>query len=173
MKQNSKVGCRKRSNPQMHSISPWITLKRENLSQKFSPFDVHHFEPIFAKGMRRSTFQWKRVFQWKGGRQFRNEGFGKDFYRKGNSVKEVRAIQWTAGLWKLKSCCPHPLPENQLLIMEKQPRGNVCWRWPADSTRTTSIPPSEPLRNSMAKIHETDNDKEPTLGGHFGPEKNI
>ena len=26
-------------------------------------------------------------------------------------------MQWTAGLWKLKICCPHPLPENQLLIL--------------------------------------------------------
>ena len=29
----------------------------------------------------------KRGFQWKGGRDSVNEGFGKDFYRKGNSVK--------------------------------------------------------------------------------------
>ena len=26
------------------------------------------------------------------------------------------AIQSTTGLWKLKSCCPHPLPKNQLLF---------------------------------------------------------
>ena len=45
-----------------------------------------------------------------------NEGFGKAFYREGRQFsEEVPAIQWTAGLWKLKSCCPHPLPENQLL----------------------------------------------------------
>ena len=31
-------------------------------------------------------------------------------------MKEVRAIQWTAGFWKVKSCCPHPLPENRLLL---------------------------------------------------------
>ena len=30
--------------------------------------------------------------------------------------EEVRAIHWTAGLWKVKSCCPHPLPKNQLLM---------------------------------------------------------
>ena len=40
---------------------------------------------------------------------------GKDFYRKGQFSEEVRAIQWTAGLRKLKSCCPNPLPKNQLL----------------------------------------------------------
>ena len=71
---------------------------------------------FWLKGMRRSTFQWKKVFfsvkrgeaiQWMRGlvriskRQF---------------SEEVRAIQWTAGLWKFKSCCPHPLPENQLLL---------------------------------------------------------
>ena len=35
----------------------------------------------------------KRCLQWKVGRQF---------------SEEVQAIQRTAGLWKLKSCCPHP-----------------------------------------------------------------
>ena len=45
-------------------------------------------EPIFGKGMRRSTFQLKKgVFSEKGGGNSVNEGFGKDFYRKGNSVK--------------------------------------------------------------------------------------
>ena len=32
-------------------------------------------EPIFGKGMQRSTFKWKKkVFQWKGGRQFSEWG---------------------------------------------------------------------------------------------------
>ena len=35
-------------------------------------------------------------------------------------IGEVRAIQWTAGLWKLKSCCPHPLPDNRLLETPNQ-----------------------------------------------------
>ena len=66
--------------------------------------------------MRRSTFQWKkRFFSEKGGSNTVNEGFSKDFYRKGSSVKRIRAIHWTAGLWKLNSCCLHPLPEYQLL----------------------------------------------------------
>ena len=44
--------------------------------------------------MRRSTFQWKKgFFSEKGGGNSVNDGFGKDFYRKGNSVKEVWAIQ--------------------------------------------------------------------------------
>ena len=73
-------------------------------------------EPIFGKGMRRSTFHWKKgLFSEKGGGNSVNEGFGKDFYRIGTFGEEVWAIQWTTGLWKLKSCCPHPLPENQLL----------------------------------------------------------
>ena len=38
--------------------------------------------------MRRSTFQWKKVlFSEKGGGNSLNEGLGKDFYRKGKSVK--------------------------------------------------------------------------------------
>ena len=52
----------------------------------------------------------KRGSPWKGGR------FGKDFYRKSNSVKRSGPIQWTGGLWRLKSCCPHPLPENRLWL---------------------------------------------------------
>ena len=45
-------------------------------------------EPIFGEGMRRSTFQRKKgVFSEKGGGNSVNGGFGKDFYRKGNSVK--------------------------------------------------------------------------------------
>ena len=56
----------------------------------------------------------KGGFQWKGGRQFRRKGgFGKDFYRKGNSVKRFGPFTEPPGLWKLKSCCPHPLPENR------------------------------------------------------------
>ena len=45
-------------------------------------------EPIFGKGMRRSTFQRKKgFFSEKGGGNSVNEGFGKDVYRKGNAVK--------------------------------------------------------------------------------------
>ena len=46
-----------------------------------------------------------------------NQGFGKDFYRKGNSVKRFGPFSEPAGLCKLKSCCPHPLPKNQLLTL--------------------------------------------------------
>ena len=45
-------------------------------------------EPIFGKGMRRSTFQLKKgFFSETGGGNSLNEGLGKDFYRKDNSVK--------------------------------------------------------------------------------------
>ena len=78
---------------------------------------VEFFRADFWKGMRRSAFQWKKGF----------------------SVKRGEAIQWVRGLvrlstgkaiqWRgsgpftelpdsenLKSCCPHPLPENRLLV---------------------------------------------------------
>ena len=57
----------------------------------------------------------KRGFQWKGGRQFSESGVWWGFLQERQFSEEVRAIHWTAGLWKLKSCCPHPLPENRLL----------------------------------------------------------
>ena len=44
-------------------------------------------EPILGEGMRRSTFSEKKVFSEKGGGNSVNGWFGKDFYRKGNSVK--------------------------------------------------------------------------------------
>ena len=54
-------------------------------------------EPIFGKGMRRSTFSVKkRGFSEKGGGNSVNEGFGKDFYRKGNSVKRFGPFTETA-----------------------------------------------------------------------------
>ena len=49
------------------------------------------------------------AIQWMGGLVRRN-------LQERQFSEEVRAIQWTAGLWKLKSCCPHPLPKNQLLF---------------------------------------------------------
>ena len=45
------------------------------------------FEPISGKGMRRSTFSEKLFFVKRGGRHSVNEGVGKYFYRKGDSVK--------------------------------------------------------------------------------------
>ena len=45
-------------------------------------------EPIFGQGIRRSAFSVKKgVFSEEGGGNSVNQGFGKDFYRKGNSVK--------------------------------------------------------------------------------------
>ena len=60
----------------------------------------------FGKGMRQSTFHWKqKVFQWKGGRQFSEWGVWYGFLQPRQFSEEVPAIHWTAGLWKLKSCC--------------------------------------------------------------------
>ena len=40
-----------------------------------------------------------------------NQGFGKDFYRKGNSLKRFGPFTEPPD----SGCCPHPLPENRLL----------------------------------------------------------
>ena len=90
----------------------------------------------------------KKGFQWKGGRHSVNEGFSR-FLQEKQFSEEVRAMQWTAGLWKLKSCCSHPLPKNQLLFANPNPtkqryeKGQKCliflsfflslpweWLWP-------------------------------------------
>ena len=44
-----------------------------------------------------------------------NEGFGKDFYTKGNSLKRSGPFSELLDSENWKSCCPHPLPKNQLL----------------------------------------------------------
>ena len=47
-----------------------------------------------------------------------NQGLGKDFYRRGNSVKRFGPFTELPDSEKLKSCCPHPLPQNQLLVTD-------------------------------------------------------
>ena len=77
-----------------------------------SPRDCGPFsEPIFGKGMRRSTFQWKKgIFSEKGGGNSVNQGLGKDFYRKGNSVKRfgLFAEPPDSQNWKLAVLIPFP-----------------------------------------------------------------
>ena len=69
-------------------------------------------EPIFGKGMRRSTFQWKtRGFQWKGGGNSVNEGLGKDFYRKGNSAKRFGPFTEPRDSENLKLAVLIPFPK--------------------------------------------------------------
>ena len=61
-------------------------IEKENLENSCRGWS----EPIFGKGMRRrrSSFQWKKgVFSEEGGGNSVNQELGKDFYRKGNSVK--------------------------------------------------------------------------------------
>ena len=45
-----------------------------------------------------------------------NEVLGKYFYRKGNSVKRSAPFSEPPDSEKLKSCCPHTLPKNRLLL---------------------------------------------------------
>ena len=48
-------------------------------------------EPSFGKGTRRSRNQWREApCHWMGSRHSVNGGVGKEFYRKGNSVKRFR-----------------------------------------------------------------------------------
>ena len=74
-------------------------------------------EPISGRGCDEALSVKKWVFQWKGGRQFSEWGTWQGFLKEGQVSEEVRAIQWAARLWKLKSCCPHPLPKNQRLYV--------------------------------------------------------
>ena len=55
----------------------------------------------------------KGVFSEKGGGNSVNQGFGKDFYRKGNSVKRFGSFTEPPGS---ENCCAHPLSKNQLLF---------------------------------------------------------
>ena len=81
-------------------------------------------EPIFGKGMRRSTFQWKKgIFSEKEGGNSVNRGFGKDFYRKGNSVKRFGPFTELPDSenWKVAVLIPFPkissyFPENPNLL---------------------------------------------------------
>ena len=65
--------------------------------------------------MRRSTFQWKQgVFSEKGGGNSVNEGFGKDFYRKGNSVKSSGPFGEPPDSEKWKVAVLIPFPKSAL-----------------------------------------------------------
>ena len=57
----------------------------------------------------------KRLFtEW--GRHSVNEGFGKEFYRKGNSVKRFRPVSESLQTLNIEIFCAHPLPKSPLLI---------------------------------------------------------
>ena len=51
------------------------------------------------------------------------------FWQERQFSEEVRAIQGTAKVWKLKRCCPHPLPDNQLLLLGHVSRLVVHGNW--------------------------------------------
>ena len=74
---------------------------------RFSPSDQSRF---LGRGCDEALFSEKSVFQWKGGRQFSEWGFGKDFYRKGNSVKRFGPFTEPPDSenWKVAVLIPFP-----------------------------------------------------------------
>ena len=68
-------------------------------------------------GMRRSRNQWRKTpFHWMRERHSVNEGFGKEFYRKDNSLKRFRPFSESpnsknSNLWR------HPIPKSLLLYV--------------------------------------------------------
>ena len=58
-----------------NSIRKMVWKTRKRIRKRIRKSGRLKSESIFGKGMRRSTFQWKkRGFQWKGGRQFSESG---------------------------------------------------------------------------------------------------
>ena len=111
----------------------------DDLGLQWSKFRIFQF---FFGGKEKQKGEGVRCTSGVGGYQSRFLGRGCDEAlfsdKKGFSVKRGEAIQWMrglvristgkaiqwrgsghslnrhAGLWKLKSCCPHPLPKNRL-----------------------------------------------------------
>ena len=73
-----------------------------------------------GKGMRRSRNQWKEAsFHWMRARHSVNEDFGKEFFRKDNSVNSVkrsRPFSEPPDSLKIEIFCMHPLPRSWLLV---------------------------------------------------------
>ena len=65
---------------------------------------------FLGRGCEEALFSEKRGFQWKGGRRFSELGFGKDFYRKGNSVKRSGRFSEPpdSEKWKVAVLIPFP-----------------------------------------------------------------
>ena len=70
----------------------------------------------------------KRTFQWKGGGNSVNGGFGKDFYRKGNSVKRSARFSEPPDSENWKVAVLIPLPENRLLHSILSVSSKRCFR---------------------------------------------
>ena len=78
------------------------------MNQRWRDDDQSQF---LGRGCDEALFSEKGVFSEKGGGNSVNQGFGKDFYRRGNSVKRFGPFTEPPN----SENCPHPLPENQLL----------------------------------------------------------
>ena len=75
------------------------------------------------KSVKRSAF-----FHWMRARHLVNEGFGKESYRKGNSVKGSGLFSEPPDS-KVEIFCAHPLPKSWLLL-------NPVWKWYAEIKET-------------------------------------
>ena len=122
----AKKGCTQKTSPtcqglQIHCPETTASLQLckcsapENpeclLRSKNSIAIEHFFELIFGTGMRRSTFQWRKgFFSEKVGGNSVNGGFGKGFYRKGNSVKTSGRFSEPpdSEKWKVAVLIPFP-----------------------------------------------------------------
>ena len=98
----------------IHIWTRIVRCKRPVKHQKPKPCETNQSR-FLGRGCDEALFSEKCVFQGKGGRQFSESGVWWAFLQERQFSEEVRAIRSIAGLWKLKSSCPHPLPENQLL----------------------------------------------------------
>ena len=70
---------------------------------------------FLGRGSDEALFSEKKGFQWRGGRDSVNEGFGKDFYRKGNSVKRSGPFSEPPDSENWKVADQIHFPKNQLL----------------------------------------------------------
>ena len=101
-----------RAVPEVRSRAFWAT-KRWNRSR------------FWGRECDEALFSGKKRFQWKGGRI--------QWMMCLVRISTGKAIQWRvwghspAGIWKLKSCCPHPLPQNQLLLGKENAAQYFFW----------------------------------------------
>ena len=87
----------------------WTRDARSTKVVTGTSLDSPELESSFGKGMRRSRNQWRAApFHWMGYRHSVNEGIGKEFYRKGNSVKRFRPFSESPDSKHWKFLCSSP-----------------------------------------------------------------